>query len=131
MPESQGSLSGDSRVTYFLSLNTRRSVMSAGSVFRHGMVSKCPRSFVFSQLFSFFAILLTLFFFTSIASAYECSERLGLFDNARRGEEVPATGIGPNFTQTWPLRNDTGCPINNFTLGNPEVYLWTGTGLTP
>jgi YD repeat-containing protein len=103
--------------------------MSAGSVFPQGTVSNCSRSPIFSHLICSLATLLALFFFTSIVSAYECSERLGLFD--KTGIEVPASGLGPNFTQTWPLKNNTSCPINNFTIANPEVWLWTGTGLAP
>uniref|UniRef100_UPI004055E844 RHS repeat-associated core domain-containing protein n=1 Tax=Candidatus Electrothrix sp. TaxID=2170559 RepID=UPI004055E844 len=53
---------------------------------------------------------------------WECSEREPLYDNW----EEPASGLGPDFTHTWGLVNNTGCPMNNFTIGNPEVFLWTG-----
>jgi RHS repeat-associated protein len=45
--------------------------------------------------------------------------------------EVHASGTGPGFTHTWGLINRTSCPINNFTLGNPQVYQWTAGGFTP
>ncbi|MCI5123439.1 MAG: hypothetical protein D3925_02925, partial [Candidatus Electrothrix sp. AR5] len=101
--------------------------MSAGSVFPQGTVSNCSRSFVSSHFICSLATLLALFFFTSIASAYECSERIKLYANW----QIPSTGTGPNFTQTWGLINNTSCDISNFTLGNPQIYQMTLTGFVP
>ncbi|WLE95144.1 MAG: DUF6531 domain-containing protein [Candidatus Electrothrix communis] len=53
---------------------------------------------------------------------WECSEREPLYDNW----ETPASGLGPDFVQTWGLVNNTNCEMNGFTIGNPEVFLWTG-----
>ncbi|MCI5146903.1 MAG: hypothetical protein D3923_15620, partial [Candidatus Electrothrix sp. AR3] len=53
---------------------------------------------------------------------WDCPEREPLYDNW----EEPASGLGPDFTHTWGLVNNTSCSMNNFTIGNPEVYLWTG-----
>jgi RHS repeat-associated protein len=52
----------------------------------------------------------------------ECT-RLKLY----AGWENPATGTGPSFTHTWGLKNNTNCSLNGFTIGNPDVYKWTGT----
>ncbi|MCI5143974.1 MAG: RHS repeat protein, partial [Candidatus Electrothrix sp. AR3] len=74
-----------------------------------------------------FSLVFLLTFFMSAVSAYECGERMALYANW----EVQSSGTGPSFTQTWGLVNRTSCPINNFTLGNPQVYLWTAGGFTP
>ena len=88
---------------------------------RHHRFASC-------RLLSFLAVpLFLIFLFTSAASAYQCDEREPLYANW----EIPASGPGPSFTQTWGLVNNTGCPISGFTLGNPDVYQWTGTAFVP
>ncbi|MCI5142343.1 MAG: hypothetical protein D3909_11630 [Candidatus Electrothrix sp. ATG1] len=62
-------------------------------------------------------------------STWECSERKPLY--AGQQYETPASGVGPDFVQTWGLVNNTSCPMNNFTIGNPEIFLWTGTTYVP
>lgn len=80
-----------------------------------------------SRLFAAVCLALLLALFASSASAYQCDERMALY----AGWEVPASGPGPSFTQTWGLVNNTGCAISGFTLGNPDVYQWTGTAFVP
>lgn len=80
-----------------------------------------------SRFFAAACLALLLALFASSASAYQCDERMALY----AGWEVPASGPGPSFTQTWGLVNNTGCPISGFTLGNPDVYQWTGTAFVP
>ena len=58
---------------------------------------------------------------------WECSEREPLYDNW----EEPASGLGPDFVQTWGLVNNTSCTMENFTLGNPEVFQEIGTAYIP
>ncbi|MCI5221233.1 MAG: hypothetical protein D3924_00765, partial [Candidatus Electrothrix sp. AR4] len=63
------------------------------------------------------------------STCWECSEREPLY--AGKHLETPASGVGPDFVQTWGLVNNTSCPMNDFTLGNPEVYQKIGTTYIP
>ncbi|WPD22236.1 MAG: RHS repeat-associated core domain-containing protein [Candidatus Electrothrix scaldis] len=63
------------------------------------------------------------------SACWECSEREPLYAGPQY--ETPASGVGPDFVQTWGLVNNTSCPMENFTLGNPEVYQKVGTAYIP
>jgi hypothetical protein len=80
-----------------------------------------------SRLFAAACLFLLLSFVVSSASAYQCDERMALWDHWT----IDASGPGPSFTQTWGLVNNTGCPISGFTLGNPQVFQYTGSSYIP
>ncbi|MDM8539868.1 RHS repeat-associated core domain-containing protein [Desulfococcaceae bacterium HSG9] len=61
----------------------------------------------------------------SKSSGWSCGdEREGLYDN---WETFPS-GAGPDYQHTWGLINKTSCPIEGFTVGQPEVFVETASG---
>ncbi|MCI5210526.1 MAG: hypothetical protein D3910_17445, partial [Candidatus Electrothrix sp. ATG2] len=92
--------------------------MSAGSVFRHGMVSSCSRSFVFPQLFSSFAILLALFFLICASPAGACMPTI---KHVADSMSPPNPVGGSSATVTYTVYNESQCNANGYTLAFHSV----------
>ncbi|QTA83823.1 RHS and YD repeat-containing protein [Desulfonema limicola] len=79
----------------------------------------------FLYFFFVFAIV-SLCLLNPSTYAGDCS-RLALFDR----DIIHASGTGPNFSHTWGLINRSGCSFANYSIGNPEMFIDTGSGLVP